>query len=187
MNLSRLALLACFVSTALRADLPQPTLEPTLRAVDLMIGESAEVKLADGSTAKVKLLDVQEKRDSMAKAVREAKGEGGGQRCEAWLTSANYNLPQTVGGVQIDCPITRGYNADSGEDSWGLEKDARLRLWPPDRRGSIRAPLCIRSSSAGSPPRRSFPTSRLMSMAATSRTGRRSIITTISTSAAAKV
>jgi hypothetical protein len=63
---------------------------------------------------------------------------------EAWLTSANYNLPQSVGGVQIDCPITRGYNADSGEDSWGLEKDARLRLWPKDRLGSIRAPLCIR-------------------------------------------
>jgi murein DD-endopeptidase MepM/ murein hydrolase activator NlpD len=130
MNLSRLALLACFVSTALRADLPKPTLEPTLRAVDLTIGESAEVKWADGSTAKVKLLDVQEKRDSMAKAVREAKVKVEINGAEAWLTSANYNLPKTVGGVQIDCPITRGYNADSGEDSWGLEKDARLRLWP---------------------------------------------------------
>ena len=130
MNLSRFALLACFVSTALRADLPKPTLEPTLRAVDLLIGESAEIKLADGSTAKVKLLDVQEKRDSMAKAVREAKVKVEVNGAEAWLTSANYNLPQTVGGVQIDCPITRGYNADSGEDSWGLEKDARLRLWP---------------------------------------------------------
>ena len=130
MNLSRLALLACFVSTALRADLPQPTLEPTLRAVDLQIGESAEIKLADGSTAKVKLLDVQEKRDSMARAVREAKVKVAVNGAEAWLTSANYNLPQPVGGVQVDCPITRGYNADSGEDSWGLEKDARLRLWP---------------------------------------------------------
>ncbi len=130
MNLSRFALLACFVSTALRADLPKPPLEPTLRAVDLTIGESAEVKLADGSKAKVKLLDVQEKRDSMAKAVREAKVKVEINGAEAWLTSANYNLPQTVGGVQIDCPITRGYNADSGQDSWGLEKDARLRLWP---------------------------------------------------------
>jgi murein DD-endopeptidase MepM/ murein hydrolase activator NlpD len=129
-NLSRLALLLTLVSTALRADLPKPTIEPTLRAVDLTIGESAEVKLADGSTAKVKLLDVQEKRDSMAKAVREAKVKVEVNGAEAWLTSANYNLPLTVGGVQIDCPITRGYNADSGEDSWGLEKDARLRLWP---------------------------------------------------------
>jgi murein DD-endopeptidase MepM/ murein hydrolase activator NlpD len=130
MNLSRFALLACFVSTALRADLPKPTLEPTLRAVDLMIGECAEVKLTDGSTAKVKLLDVKEKRDSMAKAVREAQVKVEVNGTEAWLTSANYNLPQTAGGVQIDCPITRGYNADSGEDSWGLEKDARLRVWP---------------------------------------------------------
>lgn len=95
-----------------------------------MIGESAQIKLADGSTANVKLLDVQEKRDSMAKAVREAKVKVEVNGAEAWLTSANYNLPQPVGGVQIDCPITSGYNADSGEDSWGLEKGARLRLWP---------------------------------------------------------
>lgn len=116
--------------SALRADLPKPTIEPTLRAVDLKVGESADVTLANGSVAKVKLLDLQEKVDSMAGAVREAKVkiELNGQ--QATLTSANYNLPQTVGGVQIDCPITKGYNANSGEDSWGLEKDARLRLWP---------------------------------------------------------
>ena len=48
------------------------------------------------------------------------------------LVSANYRLPVTVGGVQIDCPVTRGYyqNCDPFEDSWGLDKDARLRLWP---------------------------------------------------------
>ena len=115
---------------ALHAEPPSPTLEPTLRAVDLKIGEAAEVTLSDGSKANVKLLDVQEKLDSMSAAVREArvKIELNGQ--EAWLTSANYHLPQMLGGVQVDCPITRGYNANSGEDSWGLEKDARLRLWP---------------------------------------------------------
>ena len=130
MNLSRFALLLCLVSATLRADLPKPSLDPTLRSFDLMIGESTEAKLADGSTAKVKLLKLDESVDSMAKAVREAKVlvEVNGE--QKWLTSANYNLPQTVGGVQIDCPITRGYNANSGEDSWGLEKDARLRLWP---------------------------------------------------------
>ncbi len=109
---------------------PEPTLEPTLRAVDLAIGETAEVRLADGKPASVKLLEVQEKRDSMAKAVREARVKVSVNGSEAWLTSANYHLPQEVGGVQIDCPITRGYNLDSGEDSWGLQKDARLRLWP---------------------------------------------------------
>jgi murein DD-endopeptidase MepM/ murein hydrolase activator NlpD len=109
---------------------PAPTLEPTLRAVDLNVGEMAEVTFAGGATAKVKLLDLQEKVDSMAKAVREARVKVEVNGSQIWLTSANYNLPQSVGGVQIDCPITRGYNANSGEDSWGLEKDARLRLWP---------------------------------------------------------
>jgi murein DD-endopeptidase MepM/ murein hydrolase activator NlpD len=134
MTSSRLALLiGCFgfgFCFAPHAAPPPPTLEPAFRTVDLKIGETTEVKLTDGSTAKVSLLDVQEKRDSMSKAVREAKVKVAVNGSEAWLTSANYNLPQTHGGIQIDCPITRGYNADSGEDSWGLVKDARLRLWP---------------------------------------------------------
>ena len=131
MNTSRLPLLLLFLLHAsLRADLPKPTLEPTLRAVDLTLGESAEVKLADGSMARVKLLDLQERTDTMSLAVREARVKVSVNGAEAWLTSANYNLPQTIGGVQIDCPITRGYNANSGQDSWGLERDARLRLWP---------------------------------------------------------
>ena len=130
MKLTTALLLCCLISARIQAELPQPTLTPTLRVVDLMIGESAQIKLADGSVAKVKLLDVQEKRDSMAKAVREAKVKVEVNGIGAWITSANYNLPQLLGGVQIDCPITRGYNANSGEDSWGLEKDARLRLWP---------------------------------------------------------
>jgi murein DD-endopeptidase MepM/ murein hydrolase activator NlpD len=35
-----------------------------------------------------------------------------------------------VGSVQIDCPITRALYRDCSTDAWGLEKDARLRLWP---------------------------------------------------------
>lgn len=122
--------MVCVIAIDCVADLPKPTLTPTLRSIDLMIGDSADVKFADGSTAKVKLLDLQEKVDSMSKAVREARVKVNVNGTEVWLTSANYNLPQSVGSVQIDCPITRGYNANSGEDSWGLEKDARLRLWP---------------------------------------------------------
>jgi hypothetical protein len=50
---------------------------------------------------------------------------------QVMLESANYRLPQTVGAVQIDCPITKGYNSNSNRaDIWGLDKDARLRLWP---------------------------------------------------------
>lgn len=125
-----LAICGFFSTCLLHAELPKPTIEPALRAVDLMIGDSAEVAFANGSLAKVKLLALDEKTDSMAKAVREARVtiEVNGEK--SVLSSANYNLPRTVGGVQVDCPITRGYNANSGEDSWGLEKDARLRLWP---------------------------------------------------------
>src|SRR5262249_34004087 len=51
------------------------------------------------------------------------------------LVSANYRLPVTVAGVQIDCPVTKGYRQDNargvaGDNPWGLDKDARLRLWP---------------------------------------------------------
>jgi murein DD-endopeptidase MepM/ murein hydrolase activator NlpD len=125
-----LLILAFSSMASLWADLPAPTLQPALRAVDLKLGESAEVKFADGRTAHVKLLELEEKTDSMSHAVREARVKVEVNGAQAWLTSANYQLPQPLGGVQIDCPITRGYNANSGEDSWGLEKDARLRLWP---------------------------------------------------------
>lgn len=125
-----LTFLAWLPLSAVRADLPQPTIEPIRRAIDLKVGESTDVILAGGQKATVKLLDLQEKVDSMAAAVREARVQVAVNGEKGWLTSANYNLPQAIGGVQIDCPITRGYNANSGEDSWGLEKDARLRLWP---------------------------------------------------------
>ena len=46
------------------------------------------------------------------------------------LPSGNYHLPRTLAGVQIDCPITKGYRANSNRDMWALAKDARLRLWP---------------------------------------------------------
>jgi murein DD-endopeptidase MepM/ murein hydrolase activator NlpD len=57
----------------------------------------------------------------------------GGRRVA--LVSANYRLPVTAGDVQIDCPVTKGYRQNnskgvSGDNPWGLDKDARLRLWP---------------------------------------------------------
>ena len=52
---------------------PRPTREPLVRAVDLSIGESQTVTLADGKTATVKLLAVDERRDPIRSAVREAK------------------------------------------------------------------------------------------------------------------
>lgn len=114
----------------LPAEPPAPTHEALVRALDLNVGESAEIALADGAKVSARLIDLREERDSMSGAVRVARVKVSVNGAEAWLTSANYNLPLTVGGAQVDCPITKGYNSNSGTDSWGLLKDARLRFWP---------------------------------------------------------
>src|SRR6185369_3647740 len=89
-------------------------------------------KLVDGTTTKIKLLGIVEMRDRLRDAVRRAEAKVEINGSVANLISATYHLPVTFGGVQIDCPITKGYytNRDRWEDSWGLDKDARLRLWP---------------------------------------------------------
>jgi len=100
------------------------------RTVDLGVGEAQDVSLPDGTEAHVKLLDLQEVRDDVNGAVRQAKVrvEVNGQVTN--LTSGTYHLPVACGGVQIDCPITKGYLEKSGgQNPWGLLKDARLRLW----------------------------------------------------------
>jgi murein DD-endopeptidase MepM/ murein hydrolase activator NlpD len=120
------------VSAAPGADAPAAPRGPLFRTVDLGLGETQEVELSDGKKAKVKLLDVQETRDSLRSAVREARVRVEVNGETVTLISATYHLPLTVAGVQIDCPVTQGYylNRDPWEDSWGLVKDARLRLWP---------------------------------------------------------
>ena len=109
---------------------PSPTRRPLDRVADLDVGESRQVELCDGSNAQVKLLGLNELRDPIRDAVRQArvKVEVNGQPLE--LTSATYHLPRTVAGVQVDCPITRGYATNTDQDHWGLAKAARLRLWP---------------------------------------------------------
>jgi murein DD-endopeptidase MepM/ murein hydrolase activator NlpD len=109
---------------------PTATRDPLQRVVDLDIGESQRVELRDGSLAEVKLLALEESRDPIRDAVRRAvvKLEVNGQAIE--LTSATYHLPRTVGGVQVDCPITRGYATNTDSDHWGLTRAVRLRLWP---------------------------------------------------------
>lgn len=104
--------------------------EPLVRVVDLNIGESAKVTLCDGTQATVKLLDLKETRDAVSHAVRQAEVtvEVNGQQGQ--LVSATYHLPRLIGDVQIDCSITKGYNLNGSPSFWGLDKDARLRLWP---------------------------------------------------------
>lgn len=125
------ALLSWFVmADDVVAEPPQPTVQPRVRVVDLSVGDSVEVDLADGRRVVVKLLEVKETRDPIRDAVRKAQVQVAVDGQAAWLTSANYELPKTIGSVEIDCPITKGYLANSSNQVWALDKDARLRLWP---------------------------------------------------------
>jgi murein DD-endopeptidase MepM/ murein hydrolase activator NlpD len=102
-----------------------------LRALDLNVNETQEITLSDRSNVHVKLVSVNETRDPMREAVRQArvKVELNGQSLV--LTSATYHLPVKFADVQIDCPITKGHVGNSSEGNpWGLGKDARVRLWP---------------------------------------------------------
>ncbi len=126
------AVLVALVSTlALGDELPRPTMPVSMRTADLNVGESQEVIMADGRKVAVRLLDLQETRDPLREAVRRAEVvvEVNGQKVT--LVSANYRLPTAVAGMQIDCPVTKGYPKNSsGGNPWGLDKEVRLRLWP---------------------------------------------------------
>jgi murein DD-endopeptidase MepM/ murein hydrolase activator NlpD len=124
------ALLSCFVMAGHAVAEPAPTVQPLVRVVDLKVGESQEVELPNGKKVVVKLLGVKDRRDSLRDAVRKAEVQVEVDGQTVWLTSANYELPRTVGSVQIDCPITKAYLASTSNQVWALDKDARLRLWP---------------------------------------------------------
>jgi len=119
------------------AQRPVPTLPVPFVGVDLSVGEEQEVKLANGEKVMLKLVDVHDDRDSLRDAVRrsDVKVELAGKAVT--LGSGTYHLPMAVGKVRIDCPVTKGYVArankmSSNMDAWGLEKDARLRIWPAE-------------------------------------------------------
>lgn len=108
------------------------SLTPLVRVVDLNVGETQPVRLSDGRSVTVTLLDLKETRDRVRNAVRRAVVTLDVEGTRVDLTSATYHLPTTVGSVQVDCSVTKGYTANGRSDAWGLEKDARIRLWPAD-------------------------------------------------------
>ncbi len=108
----------------------QTDVETLHAAVDLNVGEERAVELPDGSMATVKLAKLEETHDDVRQAVRRAVVTVEVSGAVVELDSGNYQLPVTVGEVQIDCPVTGGYLTDSGRNGWALEGDARLRLWP---------------------------------------------------------
>jgi len=109
--------------------LPKPTRKPLVRTIELNVGESHEIELCDGNKADVKLLDLQETRDDLRGAVRRAEAKVQVNGGPVTLVSSMYRLPTTIAGLQIDCPITKGYT-ENGGNRWSLGKDVRLRLWP---------------------------------------------------------
>jgi len=109
----------------------EPTQRPLLVTVDLDQGESQTVTLSNGRTVDVRLVEVEETRDDVRQAVRHAKATVRVNDRTVDLVASAYHLPVTVGDVQIDCAVTRGYTGDSSKgNAWALEKDARFRLWP---------------------------------------------------------
>jgi len=107
-----------------------PALNPIRVTADLSIGELQDVRMTNGDVVKLSLLEIDEVRDSIRNAVRAAYVIVSVDGEEITLSSGNYNLPVTVGKVQIDCPVTKGYYSNAGSDFWKLSKDARFRLWP---------------------------------------------------------
>jgi murein DD-endopeptidase MepM/ murein hydrolase activator NlpD len=104
--------------------------QPLFRAVDIDVGATETVQLSDGKRVTVKLLSTSETRDKARSAIREARAEVAINGSRATLYCGNYRLPVTVGGVQVECTITKAYYQNTDRDHWGLVKDARLRLWP---------------------------------------------------------
>src|SRR5678816_4254223 len=130
-----LAAFGCLFVVAVHAADPPPVRTARFRAMDLDLNETQEVELADRTRVRVKLLTVDETRDTMRDAVRQARVNVEVNGKSLVLTSATYHLPVRFAGVQIDCPITKGYIGNSSEgNAWGLLKDARLRLWPAGSR-----------------------------------------------------
>jgi murein DD-endopeptidase MepM/ murein hydrolase activator NlpD len=102
-----------------------------LRVVsELNIGETQNVKLSNGEIIKLSLLGINEVRDSIRNAIREAEVMITVDGQEATLNFGNYNLPVEVGKVQIDCPAIKSLLSNAHMDFWSLTKDAIFRLWP---------------------------------------------------------
>ena len=112
---------------------PSPATRALVRGMELDIGEHAECELSNGARVTVRLVDVEEMRDSVRGAVRRSAAvvEVNGE--ETRVPSSRYHLPVRVGEVRLDCPVTAGFLRRSKKaNAWGLSKAARLRFWPAD-------------------------------------------------------
>lgn len=103
---------------------------PLHTTIEMDVSEKTTVRLRDGSTVKVRVDEVVWRRDSIRRALRQARVRVDVNGRQVWLASGNYRLPVEVAGVQVDCPATRGLAENSTLSLWQLGKDVRLRFWP---------------------------------------------------------
>ena len=122
-----LGLAGCTTST--QEGTPGGTL---LRTIDISLGKTQNVKLSDGNSVEVTLLQVDAVADNVRGAIRRSTVELKVDGKPLSLDCGNYRLPTLFNDVQIDCTITGPYRENNREsmDPWTLKKDARLRLWP---------------------------------------------------------
>jgi hypothetical protein len=103
------------------------------QVIDLGIGEEIDVEVGDHMRHRVRLLEVTEIADRIRSVIRNPRVavEIDGNRTV--LTSGLYSTPQVVGGLKLDCAVTRGIAREiiKYRDLYALDKDARLRFWSP--------------------------------------------------------
>ncbi len=128
-----LVVLSCPPALAQVNDVPGLTpVTPLIRVVDLNVGESTIVTLHDGRSVTVTLSHLAEHAEPIRKAIHSSTLKLKVDEEEVTLEAGPYRLPVTIGPVQIDCSVTKGLNGNGTPAFWGLDKDARLRLWPKD-------------------------------------------------------
>ncbi|NNE92659.1 MAG: PKD domain-containing protein [Verrucomicrobiales bacterium] len=101
---------------------------PPFETFDLNIGESFKT----GKGTKITLVSVQEPAGKVWSEISRAEVTVSVDGEEISLVAGMYRLPQTIGSVQVDCPVTGGLRDTSHIDHWALEKDARIRAWPKE-------------------------------------------------------
>lgn len=105
-------------------------IKPIRVVTELDVNESIDLQLSNGELVNLKLLEINEVRGTLRNAIRISNVKVLVDGEEVVFPSGNYNLPLTVGKVQIDCPITKGYYSNTSKERWNLSKSARFRLWP---------------------------------------------------------
>jgi len=127
-----MAALACLAPKPALSDETEAleTFDALVRVIDIEVGETQEVVLHDGSTATVTLAALEEHREKVREAVYGSTLRLSVNGEEVTLDAGPYRLPVTAGGVQIECTATGGLNERGTAAFWGLDKDARIRLWP---------------------------------------------------------